>query len=553
MHLLDSLQMPLSTTVVPAAPAVVETPDILDSLIYATIVLFILSVITEKLTQLTRAYPRPFRYIGILMCLLFYIPLARAFNDVYSHREDVLSFRSALLLFVSNSICLFLLIANSKFFKQWIAKVQIPWVRKFFAKLDVLCNIEKDSGASDHVVEREVTILSFILGFLVAYTFNANLFNLFRNPVVLGWDGVVPFKDNTFYVFNPAYFGFDFLPAVGFFLTAFFLAFGSKFFHDLLDTLLQAKNLKRKLISKETYDIETVSELEEYISFTQGQLVRKAIEENEKMLRTLKNFISVHEGIDPKGGNTIAYLNLSDNNVDGVPDKLGYSLSDKKKRFIPLRIVINVKTPSVSSGKVFHTSHPKYIGSLGVPILMDNEKFWLTCDHVLMEGQFDPQTQTGVLSSGDEVKFEFPNDTGVYQGTWKYGYQDQEFDIALVKPDSDKGIRPSGLLSAPCKVSLLTSFLDVSFKGAASKNTGVLIARDVQEEIAFRNKTVLMSGLLKISRRDSLESISKPGDSGAVLYSEDQQAVGIIIAVNEQYTYAMSLERIFAGWNAAIL
>jgi hypothetical protein len=61
-----------------------------------------------------------------------------------------------------------------------------------------------------------------------------------------------------------------------------------------------------------------------------------------------------------------------------------------------------------------------------------------------------------------------------------------------------------------------------------------------------------MKGLMKISAHDKLSSISKAGDSGAALYTADNRAVGIIIASNDFFTYAMSLEKILSGWDAKI-
>jgi hypothetical protein len=61
-----------------------------------------------------------------------------------------------------------------------------------------------------------------------------------------------------------------------------------------------------------------------------------------------------------------------------------------------------------------------------------------------------------------------------------------------------------------------------------------------------------MKGLLKISANEKISSISKAGDSGSVLHTADNRAVGIIIASNDFFTYAMSLEKILSGWDAKI-
>lgn len=531
-------------------PSSSPPPDMLDSLIYATIVLFILSVITEKLTQLVRYYPRTFRWIGILACGAFYFPIVRAM--LYDPR---LSIFSIILLLIFNTGLLVVLIVNDPI----VANSNNLFLRFLFENLETFKNIRKKKEAVHLVTEevnkedqeKEVTALSFIVGFLVAYCFNANLFNLFKPALELGWGDTAPFVKEPWYALNPQYFDTGILAGVGFMLTAFFLAFGSKFFHDVLDTLLQIKNLKRKLNDKETYSVETIAELEEQLKHTQGELVRLAIQQNKDWLEKLPNFLSIHEGIDLGSKNTkIAYLNITDNNVSGLPTSLSYTLSDNKKRTIPLKIIPNVKIAEVA-GKIFNEKNVNYIGSVGIPLSLDNELWLLTCGHVLINGEFDSKTQQGQLASSGRARFCMEG-TEEFPGEWKYGYQDKEFDIALIKPDDPQKIKRSGLLSDPLEVSKQLNRIMVSFKGAISSGDGFVFADEVEEPIKFANQTIRMKGLLKISANGQLASISKPGDSGSALFTPDNRAVGIIIASNDFFTYAMSLEKILSGWDAKI-
>lgn len=525
-------------------------PDILDSLIYATIVLFILSVITEKLTQLVRYYPRTFRWIGILACGAFYFPITRAlFYDPRLHLFSVI------LLFVFNTGLLIVLIVNDPI----VADSKNIFLKFLFEHLETFKNIRKHKAENNIVSnetnkadqEKEVTALSFVVGFVVAYCFNANLFNLFKPALELGWGDTAPFVKEPWYALNPQYFDTGVVAGIGFVLTAFFLAFGSKFFHDLLDTLLQVKNLKRKLNDKETYDVETVAELEEQLKYTQGQIVRLAIQQNKDWLEKLPNFLSLHEGHDPQSNDgKVAYLNITDNNITGLPKSLVYTLGDNKKRAIELKIIPNVKIASVA-GKVFNEKNAGYIGSVGVPLQLENELWLLTCAHVLRNGEFDPKTQMGTLAAPSRVRF-CTEGTEEFPAIWKYGYQDKEFDIALIQPDDPQKIKPSGFLSEPLEVSQQLTRISVSFKGAVSEGSGYVFADEVEEPIRFANQTVRMKGLLKISANEKLSSISKAGDSGSALYTSDNRAVGIIIASNDFFTYAMSLEKILSGWDAKI-
>lgn len=524
------------------------TPDILDSLIYATIVLFILSIITEKLTQLVRFYPRTFRWIGIVCCTAFYFPIFRAIAH-----DPRLSGFSIVLLLIVNTFLLVVLVVNDPI----VADSNNLIARFLFKNLEIFKNIRKakDGNTIYHEVnktdkEKELTAMSFIVGFLVAYCFNANLFNLFKPALELGWGTTAPFVEEPWYALNPEYFDTGVAAGIGFVLTAFFLAFGSKFFHDLLDTLLQIKDLKRKLNDKETFDIETVGELKEQLKYTQGELVRKAIAENKASLEILPNFLSLHEGLDIQTDTKMAYLNLTDNNIEGLPNALPYTLSDNKRRTVPLKIIPNVKIAQVALGKIFNENNVNYIGSIGLPLILDNELWLLTCDHVLTGGSFDSQTQQGLLKSPGKAKFSLDNVE--HSGVWSYGYQDKEFDIALVKPDDPKRILPSGFLSDPLEISRQLTRVMVSFKGAVSTGEGFVFAQEVEEPVKFANQTIRMKGLMKISASGRMGAISKSGDSGSALFTPDKRAVAIIIASNDLFTYAMSLEKIFSGWDAKI-
>jgi hypothetical protein len=49
--------------------------------------------------------------------------------------------------------------------------------------------------------------------------------------------------------------------------------------------LLQVKNLKRKLVDEETYKVETIQQLDEYLDRSFGNLIYTAIDQNRAMLQ----------------------------------------------------------------------------------------------------------------------------------------------------------------------------------------------------------------------------------------------------------------------------
>jgi hypothetical protein len=543
----DSIQTVVSTT----------SPDLLNGLIYITIILFVLSVITEKITQLVRQYPLQCQIIGLIpICSSYFLIVASFFWPVIGQLPkgqknlDATDFAALLII---NTLFFLLFLINLPYIKHSNKKFPI-WFRgqemtvgQRFSGLLMFRNVGKEN-VDEKVKEKEISLLSFILGFIIAYLFNANLIELFIHPTKpLGWGDVAPFIGNTFKL-NSDFFGFDFTMAIGFIVSGFFLSFGSKFFHDLLDTLLQAKNLKRKLNDPESYNPETIKEFDDFISLTEKEVIQKAILENKSALEKLPNFVSLHLAHDSSGN--IACLNISDDNLANIPRKLEYTLPSGKKKETPLRIIPSVGVAKVQIGKVFNPSTPTQIGSIGCALQDSNGTIWLlTCAHVLNGGDFKPKVLQGPIASS-QVKYSYNGNT--YDGNWVYAFQDSEFDIALFSPINTNAVPQSGLLPQPLKADKITPRQIVDFQGGTSDGHGCVFATNVEEPITFGNGTFRIKGLLKITSSNGLGCISQPGDSGSILYSQNSEAVGLILAANNYFTFAIPVENIIQDWGVKI-
>lgn len=80
--------------------------------------------------------------------------------------------------------------------------------------------------------EKKIHLLSISVGVFVAIITNADFFKIIETAKIEPWKG---FEN------------FTFLSVLGLIITGLFLSQGSKFFHDLLDTLLYVKNIKKSL------------------------------------------------------------------------------------------------------------------------------------------------------------------------------------------------------------------------------------------------------------------------------------------------------------------
>ncbi len=140
-------------------------------------------------------------------------------------------------------------------------------------------------------------------------------------------------------------------------------------------------------------------------------------------------------------------------------------------------------------------------------------------------------------------------------GQWSYGYQDAYFDVALIEPETVvvATIQTCGMNGIMTYADIQPD-LPVEMNGAVSgKLTGVILGTNVSTQIAYENMLVTMENLIKLSHIPGIEGpFSKAGDSGSLLYTPDGIAVGMVIGGNEQYTYAVSMEKVTAALNMTI-
>ncbi|MBK9109521.1 MAG: hypothetical protein IPM92_14390 [Saprospiraceae bacterium] len=101
---------------------------------------------------------------------------------------------------------------------------------------------------------KKIQLLSGIVGMLVAITCNADFFYLIKAE-----GKMIALNSIT---------DFSIMGIIGCIITGLFLSQGSKFFHDLLDTLLYYKNVKRALYSKQEIENKLLHSPDNYTAAT---------------------------------------------------------------------------------------------------------------------------------------------------------------------------------------------------------------------------------------------------------------------------------------------
>lgn len=116
-----------------------------------------------------------------------------------------------------------------------------------FIKLNMKETFSKalDKTEDDKIRETRIQILSACIGISVAIACHADFFQIIREKgTLVAWENWDQFKITKISEW------------LGFIITGLFLSQGSKFFHDLLDTLLFIKNTRRALSDKQAMEME---------------------------------------------------------------------------------------------------------------------------------------------------------------------------------------------------------------------------------------------------------------------------------------------------------
>lgn len=409
--------------------------------------------------------------------------------------------------------------------------------------------------------EKEITILSLVVGLLVALGLKANMFAMFaaENPgETLVWGS----EPETHLI----------IKIIGSLLTGVVLSLGSKFWQDLLDLLLETRNLKRKLKEEKTYQVESSKELMEYLEQTEGEMVEKVLEENKDDLMSIENVVAVGAGIKEKDGKRMKCIvvHVTEKKKDEkdiealknkrqlIPQQLYYKLPGGQLKEIPVDVIQTGKAKTcirVSPSDEISNSDPikGALGTLGccVTKLNSDKKLILTCYHVLKHHSHDWYF---FEKNGNERILHPQN--GQHIADMTEAVRDWELDIALAKPLEGTEISNSIPQIGTPRGSRHVIWTDVDFRTPVKKegttsglSEGVIKDKNVEVSIEYPDESYwTLSNLIAVSTQDN-KPLAKPGDSGSLLVDSNGVALGIIIASSLSNTYAIPIKTVLKRFN----
>ena len=333
-------------------------------------------------------------------------------------------------------------IAIILFIFSMIAERFVTWVKLyfgqggrwllFFSKKNEDLTKKRANPESEKDRERKILGLNIVLSILVACVAHADFFKMFNaeKPYeAIGWKGYTLYSLNPFLSWTHT--GHIISGIFGCVLTGLFISLGSKFWHDMLDLLFYTKNLKEKLSNAKTYTITSAEKLNEYLQFSEGDLVRLAIAQNELVLKTkFPNIHFLNDSIGIVNGERrpVMGIYLHDENTAGIPSRVPVKLPSGSNYEVQTEIIPDAGVATISGGmdgSLAGASSPGYKGS-GCCVVKDDQdkRYLLTNCHVLTEGNLEsPLHDTGQL----KVLY---NEKNI--GKWQFGSLDKRGDFALV-------------------------------------------------------------------------------------------------------------------------
>ncbi|MBX2953021.1 MAG: trypsin-like peptidase domain-containing protein [Leadbetterella sp.] len=448
-----------------------------------------------------------------------------------------------------------------------------PWRQRLGRKLKLknLMRVEEEEGEEKERVGGIINLAIFC-GILVAIMANADFFYLLSTGHTrsMYWEGVLPW-DGWVHTLNISKCDFWLGSAlfwkkvagrcIGWMLTGLFVSLGSKFWHDLLDLLLYSSNLKRKLSDPNTFTSGSADEVREFAELTSREFGQMALAQQGERLQSQPGVLDVVFGKKRVKGAVrdvlIVYVNTA-STVGQLPASAEVQLVSGRKVKVPVvyEVVDDIPSAQFSMGDSLHLWGSKFTGTLGCIFKgrdPDTDKlcyFALTCSHVLTANE----------KIDRKGWIEDPSDTVQVSnhalGKWRYGQLNREFDIALVtiNPEQVKKYKDPLAVNLQPRVRHLTE-ADISRQIILSRygtrdtrlSSGKLSAL-LESEIQIRYGSYLhgIAGLIQITNSDggTPKAISSNGDSGSLVYDDDGLLVGIIVAGNESYSYAIPMATI---------
>lgn len=537
--------------------------DFLDKLIGALIALFILSVITEKAVSLIRKYPTQCQLLLTILSGYFFLVSAFSFFSFdYRWYYVLLALVFIIILVIALSVLSLKLFrepleskqANRSTMAKKINYLYHIGSKNISSSMNPLSNIDEESSEEEKV--KEITLLSFLAGTVVAFMFQADMVEM----LIAGGDWMSSWEEGLLkdaLHFNPEL-TFSFRFFFGVVTTGFFLSFGSKFFHDLIDNLMQAKDLKRKLNRRG--EAQTIEQVDELITYTESDEIIMAITQNETVLKNkFPNIVFLDDSVAVINGERrpVVAIYLNDSNTDGIPTRLSVRFPSGRVTTVPTEIVAEFTIGTITGGMeggLANDDTPGFTGS-GCCVMkgVNDSVYLITNCHVMTEGDLE-NPRFDIAPRKEKVQYEQR-----VVGAWKYGSIDKQNDFAYIELDD-----PNTFMSEN-QIEFFKGYreikpedrlvLKVTARGSMCKtNNKAFIIDVIKNKVSIRynfGQSIIFDEVILVGDRPEKKCrpVSSHGDSGGSVYDNEGNLIGMITGRNELFTFVLPVQKTASALN----
>ncbi|MBI5914282.1 MAG: hypothetical protein HY842_02825 [Bacteroidetes bacterium] len=328
---------------------------------------------------------------------------------------------------------------------------------------------------------------------------------------------------------------------------SFFLSFGAKFWHDILDIIYFYKNAKRNLQDPEFYKLGSVEEVEERLKQTPTEIALLAFNFNKDNILKREGVVAFSRGFEADGTPCfrVRFKDRSsaakfENEVLWV-DGRGFEHRIKVEKLV----TGPVKAQSAQiGGKIFNAATPWRTGTAGY-VFKDKfmkKQYILSCYHVM---KAEHSWQSFRRRSMEDIKYAIDDNQSQSIATLFFGYRNELLDVAIAQINSLDLIDMDSLPRVAWTAYVNKNYIGirVKIKGMSSGLVDAIIHEpyvDVNVEYED-NSNQFFNDFFSLSLPDELKCPTVGGDSGALVYRENGEALGIIVGGSDSLAYAMKI------------
>lgn len=463
-----------------------------------------------------------------------------------------------MLLFFLSMICERL----ADFLKHYLSEVNTGWgyaLRKLFRMGDLITKGDKIQEEKRYY---RILKINIWCGFATAWALHADLFSIIDKIdapwTVIGWKKVTWFWENGWkWRWSMTYEWLVFL--VGCLGTGFFISFGSKFWHDMLDILLQIKNLRRLMADPETFKVDNIKAFDQLQTTYESEMVHAAYTTVKQKWAGIQEITATALRHDDNG----YYIEVTlKKDTDAITGFFEYTLTNgqiKNIRVVKVITASEIVAHGINlSDTIGNEKNPDVKGTVGCLVRKKGGKdvFVLTCYHNVVESR-----SKFSFSVNDDNKILLTDGQTSIRAKTDFAIRDFEADAALI-PVSKNDL--ANITNQIAGLGSITGIRDNLTKRELRKNivvsvhgsrslphkgiqpgtqTGVLTGLYCKAKIKYSDGEHELVNLIAAS--NSGKAISGPGDSGACVIDNEQKLVGLIVAGSPEVSYLIPADALF--------